>query len=831
MTSVDTRSLRDRLHIDDVRDALRRWRRRPGFPLAATLTLGLGIGAATAMFSVLDAVLLRPLPWPDPDRLAVIHAVDPERRADPRFATSWNRGPVDYRSWEALRRATSFEDVAVWGQPSLSMTIDETRTELVEVMDVSSNFLPMLGVKVIHGRNFDREDDERDTWNLIVSYETWQRRFGARPEIVGRPSAIAYASDTHTPPWTIVGVLEPGFSFGGARPEVLRVIGGQGRRSLSFIGTYRTLGRLAQGVSVETASAEAAALIQGSQPGLALGARVVLLHDEQLGSSARPLWLLFGAASVVLLIACANVAGLLVGENRARRHETAIRFALGISRGGIVRQLLVEHAMLAVAGAAAGLMLAAWVTHALVALAPVDLPRLETVRVDWRVSLFAIGVGFLTLLTFGLAPALALARTSAVEMLADGGREAAPARHVAQRTVVAVEIAMAAVLVVGAALLGETLFRLTSQPLGFDPSNLVTVATRFTGSDIPSDWIRGTRGQNLNQGPPLAERIAAIRHARTVAVVERLLAIPGVAQAAATDGPVFSGRAVSAGSPIRIEGRAPDADDRTAVRMVSGRFAATMRVPVLAGRDLALTDTRTAALASREFERRYFPAGAVGRQFTLVSGLNRTSTVYDIVGVVADLRHAYTEEPLPRVYVIGATSYFILRAAGSPEAILPVIRQALAEVHPQIVVTGTTRLETALSEVIAAERFRATLSTAFAATALVLAVVGVYGVAARRVADRRRELGIRVALGASPAALRSLILRDGIETVILGLAVGLPAAFAASQVTRAFLYGVSPTAPHVFLFASLVLAAVAVAATFLPAQSASRTDPMVALRR
>jgi putative ABC transport system permease protein len=819
------------LRTGEVRDALRRWRRRPGFPLAATLTLGLGIGAATAMFSVVDAVVLRPLPWPDPDRLAVIHAVYPERRTDARFATTWNRSPVSYPAWEALRRASSFGDVAVWRPSSLSMTIDEARTELVEVMDVSSNFLPMLGVRVIHGRNFDREDDERSTWNLILSYEAWQRRFGGRPEIVGKPSLIAYASDTHTPPWTIVGVLEPGFSFEGSRPEVLRVIGGQGRQSPSFIEIYRALARLAPGVSLQAATAEAAALIQASPPGVALGSRVVLLQEEQLGSSARPLWLLFGAASVLLLVACANVAGLLVGENRARRHETAIRLALGITPGGIVRQLAVEHAMLALAGAAAGLVLAAWLTHAFAALAPVELPRLDTVRVDWRVALFALGAGVVTLLTFGLAPALSLAGTRAAEMLAEGGRESAPARHVAQRTVVAAEIAMAAVLVVGAGLLGETLFRLTSQPLGFDPSNLVVVSTRFTGSNIPPDWIRGTRGQNLNPGPSLAERTAAIRLARTTAVVERLLALPGVVQAAGIGGPPLLGTLASAGSRIRVDGRPPDADDRAAIRTVSGRFAGTLRAPVLAGRDLALTDGRTAALVSREFERRYFPEGAVGRRFTYVSGVgSQSSAIHEVVGVVADLKHAYTEEPLPRVYAIGDTNFFVLRTAGDPEAVLPAIRQALAEVDPQIVATRTTTMEAALSDLIAAERFRATLSSAFAATALLLAVVGLYGVASRRVADRRRELGIRVALGASPAMLRMLVLREGIQTVGIGLAVGLPAGFAASQVTRAFLFGVSPTAPHVFLLASVVLAAAAVAATFLPAQRASRVDPMVALR-
>jgi hypothetical protein len=286
---VDTRSPRLPFRPGDVRDALRRWRRRPGFALAATLTLSLGIGAATAMFSVVDAVLLRPLPWPNADRLAVIHMVYPERRTDPRYATTWNRSTVHRPAWEALRRGSSFEDVAVWRPPSLSMTIDEARTVLAESMPISSNFLPMLGVKVIHGRHFDREDDERDTWSLILSYEAWQRWFGGRPDIVGEPSAIAYASDTHTPPWTIIGVLEPGFSFDGFKPAVLLTIGGNARGDrLFFRGEYRALTRLASGVSLEAATAEAAALIQASQPEIALGGRVVPLDEEQLSSSPRP---------------------------------------------------------------------------------------------------------------------------------------------------------------------------------------------------------------------------------------------------------------------------------------------------------------------------------------------------------------------------------------------------------------------------------------------------------------------------------------------------------------------------------------------------------------
>ncbi len=835
-TASGSRSTTRLLDPADIRYALRRWRRRPGFPLAATLTLGLGIGAATAMFSVVDAVLLRPLPWPDPDRLAAIHMVYPGRRTDPRFATTWHRSRLHYPAWEALRRGSSFSDVAVWEPASLSMTIDEGRTELALVMGVSSDFLPMFGVKVLHGRNFTREEDERDSYHVILSYEAWQRHFGGRQEIVGKPSSIAYASATYTPPWIIVGVLEPDFSFDGIRPDVLTTIGHHNSSSarMNFFGLFEAVGRLAPGVSVDAASAEAAVLLRASQPGAAIDSRVVQLDDELLGSSVRPLWLLFGAAGVLLLAACANVAGLLVGENRARRHETAIRLSLGITRGGVVRQLLVEHAMLALAGAALGLLLAIWLTQALVALAPAELPRLDTVRVDWRVALFALGTGGLTLLAFGLAPALSLARTQAARILAGGGREGAPDRHVAQRTVVAAEIALAAVLVVGAGLLGETLFRLLSQPLGFDPSNLVVVSTRFTGSDIPPDWIRGTRGaggvsgNSLNSGPPLRERTAAVRRARTAAVVERLSAVPGAVRAAAMGAPPFSGGPASR-SRIRIDGRPEDPNDLSASQSVSAGFAKTLRVPIVAGRDLEAADGPNAALVSREFERRYFEHGAVGRRFEHVVLSYRTT--YDIVGVIEDLKHStFAEEPLPTFFAIGATTDYVMQTGIDPLVVLPAIRGALADVDPQIVVTGITTMDQSLAGVIAAERFRATLSTAFALTALLLAAVGLYGVAARRVADRRREFGIRVALGARPDNLRSLVLGDALRTVGIGLAVGLPAAFAASQATRAFLFGVSPTSPHVFLGASAVLAAAALAATLLPARRAGRVHPMLALR-
>lgn len=421
-------------------------------------------------------------------------------------------------------------------------------------------------------------------------------------------------------------------------------------------------------------------------------------------------------------------------------------------------------------------------------------------------------------------------------MLADGGREAAPARHLVQRTVVAAEIAMAVVLVVGASRLGETMFRLLSQPLGFDPSNLVVVQTRFTGSDVPADLRNRTRGDGPVEGPTFAERTAAVRLARTHAIVERLSVLPGVVHAAAIGAPPFSTRPSSSSfnatgltTAIRVDGRPPGANDRTESQAVTAAFAETLGLRVLEGRGLEPADGQAAALVSREFARRYFDGDAVGRRFESAVG-SRTFT-YEVVGVVEDLkRSTFADDATPTYYTIGAASRFALRTAGDPGAVLSSIRQAMAEVDPQIVVTSVTTMDTSLAEVIAAERFRATLSTAFALTALFLASVGLYGVAARRVADRRRELGIRVALGARPSSLGALVLGDTSVTVALGLSVGLPAAFAASNLTRSFLFGVSPTAPHVFAGAWAVLAAAALVAAILPARRASRVDPLVALR-
>ena len=834
MASTEARSGWRLFVMTDVRYALRRWRRRPGFALTAMLTLGLGIGAATAMFSVVDAVLLQPLRWTEPDRLVVVHAVYPERRNDPRYATTWDRSTLHYPAWDALRRGSSFEAVSVWRMDPLSTTVGEDRTEVVDQMSVSSNFLPTLGVGLTLGRHFTSEEDNLATTNVLLSYEAWQRRYGGDPDLLERTIPAGSASSGGQFQWTVVGILEPGFSFNGHTPEIFRPVGvGAEVSRRYFYGSLNAVARLRPGVSVPTASAEAASLVGASDPKEPASARAVPLVEEHLGSSARPLWLLFGGAGVLLIVACANVAGLLIGEGRARRHEIAIRLALGVSGSRIVRQLLVEHAVLAAAGAATGLALSAWLTQGLVAVAPDQLPRIDTVQVNWRIAGFSLGVGGFTILLFGLLPAFSLARTRAAEMLAEGGRERTPARQWPQRMVVACELALALILVVGASLLGETMYRLLSQPLGFEASNLATIETRFTGPILgpnADDRIKAAAARGEDGGDTLRRLQRETGDARTAAVVQRLSALPGVASVTGMTAPPFSTRPRLV--QISLPGRPLDEADRAGVQFVTAGLIQTVGIPVLSGRGFTPEDHENAVLVSQEFERRYFPQGAVGQAFEYVWGsLPRLRTRYTVIGVVSDVKHSsLIDDPLATFYALGPTSHYVLRTAGEPSGVLPSIRGALAALDSQIVVTRLSTMQSTVAELIAAERFRAMLSAGFAGTALMLAAVGLYGVAARRVAERRRELGVRVALGARPANLRSLVLRDASLTVGLGLAIGLPAAFAASQVTSAFLFGVSPTAPHVFIVASAVLAAAALAATFLPARRASRTDPMLALR-
>ena len=846
-------ALRDNAHvprlrtglIGDVRYALRRWRRRPGFAVMATLTLALGIAATTATFSVVDGVLLRPLPWQEADRLVYVHGVYPERRNNPATAPTWDRGTLSYAAWDALRTTPLFEDVAVW-QPiaRLDMTFGENRDDLVRTASVSSTFLPTLGVGLALGRYFTEREDNVSTDSIILTHETWQRRFGGRTDVIDERVPLGSATFGEDYRKTVVGVLEPGFRFEGEPPEVLLPVGIAARPSRSLGGSFRAIARLASGVTREQAASAAAGLVTGTRQSEPVSARLVSVEDEHLGAARRPLFLLFGGASLLLLIACANVAGILLGEARARRHEIAVRTALGSGRGRLVRQVLVEHAMMAALGTALGLAAAYWLIGAVITTAPEGLPRIEDVRLDARASAFAALCGLATLLLFGVAPALSVTRTPVASTLAEGRREGGVSRVIGQRAVVVAQLALALVLLTGASLFAETMRRLTSQPLGFDPREVAVVSTTFTGFKFGDPGWHSAQLQAAGTmrdedfGRFMNRLMRETSNAREDQVFERVSALPGVTAVAGTTAAPFI--APQQRLPIVLEGR-PAAERHDVYRQtVSQRYFDVMRIRLLSGRLFEASDRpadSAAAVVSREFERRFFPEGAVGRRFRQVYGANYDlSAHFHIVGVVDDAkREEFSDDDRPSFYSFDRqmgtiATCFVLRASRDVTSLLPAVRSAINEVTPQLVVTSMTVLEDRVARSVAEERFRAMLSAGFGVTALALAAIGLYGVISRRTADRRREFGVRVALGARPSDVGGLVIRDAALLIVAGLLVGVPAAYASAQVTQSLLFGVSPSSPYVFGIAAMALGAVALTASFLPARRASLADPIAALR-
>ena len=834
----------------DIRYALRRWRRRPGFAIATILTLSLGIAAATATFSLVDGVLLRPLPWKDPDRLVYVHGVYPERRSNPATALTWNRGTLSYDAWDALRKTPAFETVAVW-RPSaaLGMTFGENRDDIVRTADVSSEFLPMLGAGLTLGRYFNAVEDNDNSDSIILSWETWQRRLGGRQDIIGKRIFIGYASSMDHFRVTVVGVLEPGFRFEGEPPEIVRPVGYSAvanRRAGG--GALRVVARLAPGVTKEQAEAAAAGLVAGSRRTEPLSSRLVSVIDEQLGAARRPLWLLFGGAGLLLLIACSNVAGILLGEARARSHEMAVRTALGSGRARLVRQILVEHALLAIVGTALGICAAYWLIRVVVGVAPDGLPRINDVHLDARAAGFATLSGLGTLLLFGVGPAVSLARTPVARTLAEGGREGMISRATGQRVVVIAQLAFALVLLTAAGLFGESIRRLISQPLGFDPHEVAVITTQFTGGRFGDPARIGAAQQRWRAAGPGREDFGKVMgrlgreaaNARDDQVFERVRAVPGVVEIAGANAiPFFT---TPSRWPIVLDGRPPAERHDVLRQTVSERYFTLMRIRLLGGRLFNASDRpgdSDAAVVSRQFERQFFPEGALNRGFRVVSGEKfELSTPFHVVGVVDDVkRQEFSDDERPTFYSFdrqaggGASQvHYIIRGSNDVASLLPSVRQAIAQVSPQLVVTSTALMEERVARSVAEERFRAMLSAAFGLAALTLAAVGLYGVIVRRTADRRREFGVRVALGARPADVGGLVLRDAALLVVSGLLLGLPAAYATAQVTRSLLFGVSASSPYVFALTAGTLAVVAAAASFLPARRASLADPVAALR-
>ena len=798
----------------ELRHAVRRWADRRGLALTAVLTLALGIGATTAIFSVVDGVLLRPLPWRDAERLVTIWLVRPMWRNDPVSSGSWNHGVLSWPKVHDLKaHARTLEEVAVGLRPRQVIADGD----LAQGTLLSSEFLPMLGVRPYAGRSFTAREDEAPTDSLMISYEAWQRRFGGAKDILGRRVSI------DSVPMTIVGIVPPQFRYEGEPAEFFIPYGTRpDREREAGNNAYFVVARIKPGTTVEAAASEVDPILRGDADPATLTSRVTSLVDEQLGASRAPLLLLLAGSSLLLLIACANVAGLLLGDALARQREIAVRSALGARRARILRQVLVESAVIGACGGVAGFVAAWMMTPALVALAPARLPRIETVAVDLRVFAFAVVLCAVTIVIFGVSPSLTMSAIEPADALRDG--RGASRRLGAHNSIVVSQVALAVVLLVGASLLGETVVRLTSQPLGFDPDNLIDLRMRPTRFGVPG-------------GPTFGDRVASL--------VEAVRSIPGVRAAAATSATPFGGTFST--NTIEVEGR-PGEKLNGFRHVVGDSYFETTGIRVLRGRTFAASDgvTQTrnptsgtgadplngtgVAVVSEELERRYFGGAAVGRR------LRFGDTSVRIIGVVADTKlRQYNEPANPAFYLFSrqmnmGTEHIIVKTAGDPLALVRAIRQTIAAADSSMAIAQLETTNALMGRTVAGERFRAVLSSVFGLSALVLAAIGLYGLLARTVADRQREIGVRMALGARPNDVLSLVVRDCVRLVVAGLVIGIPISLGVAQLIRTQLFGVDPAAPHIIATACALLAAASIVATVVPARRASHVDPIVTLR-
>ena len=798
----------------DFRYALRTLRRMPAFTTVATLTLALGIGATTAMFTLVNGILLRPLPYPHADRLVRVIQSYPEKGLD-----TWG---VNYQNIALYRdRANDFEAFSAFRNGSITLRTDRG-PERLTVQRVTSEFFKVVGVSPMMGRAFTFDEDTPEKNNVIVlSYGTWQTRFGGNPSIVGTKL------DVDGQPMTIIGVMPNGFAF--PRPEVKAWLpmGLDPNRRFGFFNSG--LGLLRPGVSREHAERQTTAIMwdwarqsrqsqAGVDPSKTKMKTIVQPMQEALtGRSGRPLTILFAAVSLILLIAIANVATLLSSRAAGRGREISLRTALGATGGRLVRQLLTESVALALLGAIVGVGLAVgglrMFTHSKLA----TLPRIDEVGVDARVLAFTLIVSVVSGVIFGLLPALHAARSRLSSDLTAGQRDSS---HRGTRRVnnglVVVQLALSVVLLIAAGLVLKSFQRLTHVELGFRTEGVTSISLQ-----LPQRVSTSALAMNAFVG-------SALREVR---------AIPGAQSAALSWSLPFEGSNnydgyLIEGRPVPPSGN----EDQILQTGVTPGYFATIGIPMRYGRDFATTDDSTSqpvAVVDETLARRYWTgAEALGKRIRITGD----TTWFTIVGVVGSIRDDdATRELEPHLYnsipqVGGGRLSLAIRTAGDPSSVLTAAARAIARVEPAIPLESAKTFSAIVDQSFATRRLTKLLLGGFALLAMVLAAVGIYGVMSLHVANRTREFGIRLAVGAQPDALIRLVLGEGAVLAALGVGLGVLGALAATRWISSLLYEVSPTDPVVFGSLALALGLIAVASCFVPAWRAARSDPLSVLR-
>ena len=792
--------------MTDLKFAVRMLLHSSGFSLTAILILTLGIGATATMFSATSAVLLRPLPYPDPDRLVVVR----ETRAQAQFAATVMTAK-EFVDW--TRNSPVLDHAALVGFPGLAVAIGDEPDRL-PALRVTADFFPLFGATPVAGRAFTREDEEPGNGDVaVISYRLWQERFA------GSASTVGGVVRVEGRPTTIVGILPEGFTFTG--PFDLIVPMTLSPDALAETAhSWDVFARLAPGVSRAQAiqRLSAAAVASQGSPAHLTGATLVPMRDVVVGDGRAPLLVMFGAVGFVLLIACANIANLLLARGASRTREMAIRSALGAGRRRVVRQLLAESLVLTLAGGVGGALLAAWLTEIFARLAANAVPRASEIHVGGWTLLFTFAVASAAGIAVGLVPAWQTAHADVNDALKLESRGATGGRRRALGVFVVAEVALAMVLLVGAGLLLATFDHLRQVDPGFDPSDALVVP-----SFLPQ-W---------KYGSPDAQR-AFIRRA-----TQEIAAVPGVVAAGATDALPLSGDNMS--GTITIEGRpAPDPATRPNAdwRSVTPGYFPAMGISLLSGRLFAETDDERAAgvlLVSRGFAEHYWPGeSAVGKRLKLAR-FEADAPWRTVVGVVADVQHESLGQPprpvLYRPYAQGPVPWMqiVVRSASTPSAIAGALRQAMHRTDPELPVRNLRPLTAYLSDALAQTKMALSLLGAFALMAIGLAAAGIYGVMAYAVAQRRAEFGIRLALGASPRDLLRLVVAGSLRLTAAGIILGLIGARVTSSLLGTLIVGVTPTDPRVFVGMAMLLAAVALAASLVPAVRAMRVDPNSAL--
>ena len=817
--------------VQDARVALRTFRRAPGFAAAAILSIGIGVGANTAIFSVTNALLVRPLPYPDPDRLAIL----------------WNRSPglnitEDWFStaqyFDIKTRNTTLADVGIAIGSYMTLSGDGPEPERIGVVRLSTDLLKMMGATAERGRVIGAADDVPGAANVaLLNYGTWVRRYGADPAVVGRTLQVNGQS------FEIAGVLTRGFAL---PRDVLPTLGvvedadivlplrlAPQAATIRDREDYNLVARLKPGVTFAAAQAEMdrlTASLRSEHPHLypptgGLTFSLVPIQEQVAGGLRRPLWILTAAVIAVLLIACANVANLLLSRAAGRQRELAARAALGAGRGRLIRQLLTESVLLAAAGGVVGLGLAWAGVGWLRALRPADVPLAGAISVDGRVPLFTLGLTLAAGILFGLAPALNLSRVNPARALADASRGASGSgavfgrRFGLRQALVVAEIALAVILLIGAGLLVRSFARVKQVPSGFQPASVLTFELSLTGRKYPDAASALNGWKNL---------------------WEKLDQVPGVrASAGVTPLPLSQ---FFAWGPIQVEGRAAPAGERfinTDQRVATTRYFDTMQIPIVAGRgftDQDITGADRVAIVDEQMATTLWPGeSAVGKRIRYGDDTSKSpwETVVGVAGTVkqyaldADGRIAFYR---PHRQQPSRSLYVVVRSDSDSAALGRDVRAAVRSVDPDLPIFRMKTMDERVGESLARRRFVMTLMVLLTLVAATLAVIGVYGVMAYLVSQGTRDMGIRLALGASPASILRLILSRGVMLGVVGVVLGLAGAAGLTRLMTSVLFGVAPIDALTFASVAMLLLAVVLAACLIPARRAARTDPTVALR-